>query len=98
LAYFAKAPPDAVTQLIFYLEALCVVCAICDASEKASVLGRFVIYTDSQNTVDIFFFLNTQPAYNILLTEAVDLLTSAKHDLRVFHVPGERNQVANALS
>jgi hypothetical protein len=98
LAYYAKAPPDDVTQHIFYLEALCVVCAIRDACEKAGIIGRFVIYTDSQNTVDIFSSLNAQPAYNILLTETVDLLTSADHDLRVLHVPGERNQVADALS
>jgi hypothetical protein len=57
-----------------------------------------MIYTDNQNTVDIFSSLSAQPAYNILLTEAIDLLTSAEHDLCVFHVPGERNQVADALS
>ena len=98
LAYYAKAPPDDDIQLIFYLEALCVVSAIRDACEKISELGRFVIYTDNQNTVDIFSSLNAQPAYNILLTEAVDLLTSAEHGLRVLHVPGEQNQVADALS
>jgi hypothetical protein len=89
LAYFALAPPDDVTQLIFYLEALCVVCTIRDACEKASALGRFVIYTDNQNMVNVFSSLSAQPAYNILLTKAVDLLTLAEHDLRVFHVPGE---------
>jgi hypothetical protein len=42
--------------------------------------------------------LSALPAYNILLREAVDLLMAGRHDLRVLHVPGEDNAIADALS
>jgi hypothetical protein len=98
LGFVAETPTDEVSHLIFYFEALCVLCALHDACNRASVLGRFVIYTDNTNTVDIFSSLHAKPEYNILLRQAVDLLTTGKHDLRVLHVPGEQNQVADALS
>jgi hypothetical protein len=57
-----------------------------------------VIYTDNQNTVDIFSSLHAKPKYNILLQQAVNLMTSGNHGLCVLHVPGDQNQIANALS
>jgi len=56
--------------------------------------GRFSIYTDNLNTVNLFSSLSALPSYNVLLHEAVD----GSHDLRVLHVPGIDNSVANALS
>ena len=38
------------------------------------------------------------PAYNILLQEAVDLMMMETHDMRVLHIPGDENQIADALS
>jgi hypothetical protein len=66
LGYVAETPADNVSQLIFYYEALCVLCALFDACNRASAHGRFVIYMDNQNTVDIFSSLHAKPEYNIL--------------------------------
>ena len=105
LAFYSPTPNDDLAGLadrkglIFYFEALCVLCALLDACNfQTESPGRFVIYTDSLNTVDIFSSLSALPSYNILLQEAVNLLYKGKHDLRVLHVPGEKNCVADALS
>ena len=60
--------------------------------------GRFIIYTDNSNTVDIFSSLRALPPYNHLLKTAVDILNLGRHDMRVLHVPGVDNAVADALS
>jgi hypothetical protein len=98
LGFVAETPSDDVSHLIFYFEALCVVCALLDACIRTVASGRFVIYTDNHNTVDIFSSLHAKPEYNVLLQEAVTLLMAGGHDLQVLHVPGERNEVADALS
>ncbi|KAJ7807148.1 hypothetical protein B0H14DRAFT_3765155 [Mycena olivaceomarginata] len=56
------------------------------------------IYTDNMNTVQIFSSLAAEPAYNILLKAAVDLLLKYRVDLRVLHIPGDDNTIADALS
>lgn len=98
LAFYSPTPDDDVSGLIFYFEALCVLCALLDACTRDEVPGRFIIYTDNLNTVDIFSSLSAMPAYNILLREAVNLLHAGCHDLRVLHIPGKQNEVADALS
>lgn len=105
LAFFSPTPNDDLEGLvdskstIFYFEALCVLCALCDAcTYQAGASGRFIIYTDNLNTIDIFSSLSALLAYNILLKEAVDLLFNENHDLCVLHVPGYDNNVADALS
>lgn len=98
LAFYSPTPVDDSPDLIFYFEALCVLCALLNACNRSPGSGRFIIYTDNLNTVDIFSSLSALPAYNILLREAVDLLMAGRHDLRVLHVPGEDNAIADALS
>ena len=98
VACYAPTPADEHPDLIFYFEALCVLCALADACHRSQGPGRFLIYTDNLNTVDIFSSLSALPAYNILLREAVNLLTAGGHDLRDLHVPGDENAVADALS
>jgi hypothetical protein len=98
LAFYSATPGDDLSNLIFYFEALCVLCALLDVCRRSTTPSRFIIYTDNLNTVDIFSSLAAAPAYNVLLREAVDLLVSGHHDLRVLHVPGEQNSVADALS
>jgi hypothetical protein len=98
VAFYSDTPPDEVSGLIFYFEALCVLCALRDACHREPSFGRFILYTDNQNSVDIYSTLRAMPAYNALLREAVDLLTSGNHDMRVLHVPGDDNSIADALS
>jgi hypothetical protein len=57
-----------------------------------------VIHTDNRNTVDIFTSLRALPDYNSILRTSVDLLYAGNHDLRVLHIPGVQNEVADALS
>ena len=78
---------------------MCVLCALRDAySQHPNPSGRFLIYTDNLNTVDMFSSLSALPSYNVLLRAAVDLLTDGPHDLCVLHVLGVNNSVADALS
>jgi hypothetical protein len=83
------------THHIFYFEALTVTCAILN---KCHNLLRLVIYSDNQNTVDIWHSLKAITPYNHLLILGIDELIDSKIDARVLHVPGVENAVADALS
>ncbi|KAI5895954.1 uncharacterized protein SCHCODRAFT_02493334 [Schizophyllum commune H4-8] len=84
---------------IFYYEALSVLYALqYTHSHTDRPLARIAILTDNSNTVDMFHFVRAQPLYNPLLTSAVDPLRHHNVQLRVFHVPGVQNVVADALS
>ena len=48
--------------------------------------------------VDMFNTLRAQPLYNPLLITVVEILLLSKTHLRVFHVPGDENIVADGLS
>jgi hypothetical protein len=98
IAFYSPTPDDVHPDLIFYFEALCVLCALLNACSKSNLPSRFIIYTDNLNTVNIFSSLNALPAYNILLQEAVNLLLVGHHDLCVLHVVGKENFIADALS
>jgi len=56
------------------------------------------IYTDNLNTVQIFNSLACLPDYNQILRRAIDIVLTHDIDLRILHVPGEQNTVADALS
>ncbi len=97
MGYYSAAPTN-VPPLIFYLEALCVLSALelsCDILPPSS---RLLIYTDNQNTVDIFSSLRCLPEFSHLLQTSITLRTLAYVDVRVLHVPGIENEVADALS
>ncbi|KAI5823363.1 hypothetical protein K523DRAFT_286898 [Schizophyllum commune Tattone D] len=84
---------------IFYYEALSVLSALqYTLSHTDRPLARIAILTDNSNTVDMFHSLRAQPLYNPLLSSAVDLLRHHNVQLRVIHVPGVQNVVADALS
>ncbi|KAF9067517.1 hypothetical protein BDP27DRAFT_1422808 [Rhodocollybia butyracea] len=90
--------------LIFFFEALCVVSAIhwyCQTMRADTTLTRHLrltVFTDNFNTFDIFDSLKASPPYNILLHSAVNFLITFDVDLRVKHVKGEDNTVADAIS
>jgi hypothetical protein len=96
--YYAATPVNAPTNAIFYFESLCVVSALVNAQAKAPRGSKILIYTDNANAVDIFRSLRCLPAYNPLLKHAMDILLQNDYSLRVLHVPGENNVVADALS
>jgi hypothetical protein len=100
LAFYSETPSYEYPDLIFYFEALCVHSALFDAHRRtvSPGTGRFLIYTDNSNTVDIFSSLRALPPYNHLLKTAVDILSIGDSDLRVLHVSGVDNAVADALS
>jgi hypothetical protein len=98
LGFYAPTPPESEISVIFYFEALCVFCALKNVEKRASRGAKVVIYTDNLNTVQMFNSLACLPAYNQLLRHSVDILLATDIDLRVLHVPGEHNSVADALS
>ena len=95
--FISPTPSDVSPQLIFYFEALCVLSALYN-THQWSWSEHIVIYTDNLNTVNIFNSFRTLPSYNHLLKAAVNILTSGDHELRVLHILGTENQVADALS
>lgn len=96
--YYAPTPVDIPVDFIFYFETLSVLSALVDVQTKAPRGSKILIYTDNSNTVDIFRSLRCLPAYNQLLKATVDILIDNDFSLRVLHVPGEENVVADALS
>jgi len=98
LCFYSPTPVNPHVSAIFYFEALCVLCALTDAAQRTNRRARVVIFTDNLNTVQIFSSLACLPAYNHLLRRSVDILLANDIDLRILHVPGEQNVVADALS
>lgn len=87
------------SEWIYYRELWATVTALQFATTSMELRGkRVVIFTDNSNTVDAFNTLAVEPTYNGMLKFAVDLLI--KHDchLRVLHIPGTQNAIADALS
>ncbi|THH06050.1 hypothetical protein EW146_g9736 [Bondarzewia mesenterica] len=83
---------------IFFFEALTVVCALHWASTLLPCPSRVLIFSDNSNTVDFFDTLRAKPLFNAMLRFTVDILVRAHIDLRVLHISGEHNSVADALS
>ena len=98
MGFWARTPRDGGEHFIFYFEALCVLSALYHADLSAPYASRILIYTDNQNTVDIFNSLRATPEYNHILKASIDITVANEHDLRVLHVPGADNSVADALS
>ncbi|KAJ6458825.1 hypothetical protein C8R47DRAFT_1162681 [Mycena vitilis] len=86
------------TLKIFFYEALCVCAAVHHAASILPRGSRLTVYTDSSNTRDIFASLKALPAYNDILKSAIDVQLQHDIELRVLHVPGDLNKVADAIS
>jgi hypothetical protein len=83
---------------IFFFEALAVCSAIHALADTDPIPRHVAIFTDNTNTVDIFNSLRASAPYNQLLISSVDVLLKLNVDLRVYHVSGAENNVADALS
>jgi hypothetical protein len=98
LGYYSPVPEDVPADLIFYYEALCVLSALVHSSKTSQSPLRIVIFTDNTNTVDIFNSMRGLPAYNYILRSSVDVRLKTDHQLRVLHISGLENSVADAIS
>jgi hypothetical protein len=93
-----ETPDNPPKDTIFFFEALAVTSVVDAATRLSPVPSRLLIYSDNTNTVDIFHSLRSLPAYNNLLKYTVSLLINFNISLRVVHIPGEDNDIADALS
>ena len=93
-----EVPHDSPRDTIFYFEVLAVVSVVEAVTRLSSVPNRLLVFTDNTNTVDIFHSLRSLPPYNGLLKFTVSLLLEFDISLRVVHVPGIDNVIANSLS
>ena len=72
--------------------------ALVNVQRKAARGSKILIYTNNLNTVDMFRSLRCLPPYNRLLKRAANILLQHDYSLRVLHIPGEQNTIADALS
>ena len=92
-------PPGQPSDTIFFNEALTVCSAIQHAVSRLLPDGRrLAVFTDNLNTVQMFSSLAALPTLNWMLIITVDLLIQHDIDLRVFHISGVDNVVADHLS
>jgi hypothetical protein len=98
VGYYSPVPEGIPKDLIFYFDGFCVLSTLIRPPENSSAQIRIAIFTDNANTVDIFNCMRGLPAYNYILRSSVDIRMKTHHQLRVFHVPGRENGVANAIS
>ncbi|KZV95322.1 hypothetical protein EXIGLDRAFT_588254, partial [Exidia glandulosa HHB12029] len=83
---------------IIFNESLCTLAALNWACSTVPSARRIAVYTDSHVTVDMFDSLKALPAYNGILLAACERMLSSGVSARFWHVPGEMNSVADALS
>lgn len=93
-------PFPAPNNAIFFYETLAVLYAIHWASTSNCDNTRLAIHTDNFNTVHIFNSLSggAEPAYTRMLQFSMDYLIGCNIDLRVYHISGVDNKIADALS
>jgi hypothetical protein len=82
----------------YFFEELCVLCAVLWATQLPHLPQRLAVHSDLANTYATFNSLHAYGRYNLLLMQAIDSLLNAGIDLRVFHIPGKHNIIADALS
>ena len=83
---------------INFLELLAVACAVHICTLMEHVPHRLAVFSDSSFAVDIFSTLRARPPFNSVDMLSVDVLISYGIDLRVAHLAGANNHVADALS
>ncbi|KIK61188.1 hypothetical protein GYMLUDRAFT_166761 [Collybiopsis luxurians FD-317 M1] len=105
IGFSGRTDPDScMAHIIFYWEAFTVLSVLIWVTSDHGCRGtevtpfRLTVRSDSTNTVDMFNSLSALPAYNPILMAAVDIMTEFHIDLRVIHIPGSENSVADALS
>jgi hypothetical protein len=68
------------------------------ARDFSPKLDRLLVSTDNMNTVHMFDSLHAKPPYNPLLISSINARIHSSLDVRVRHVPGNVNTIADAIS
>jgi hypothetical protein len=90
--------PARAQSFITFFESLCILSAIQWASQRTPIPERLAIHTDSLNSVQFFNSFRARDKYAVLIKAAAETLIASDIDLRVFHVSGRDNVVADLLS
>lgn len=98
IADTSSAPQTCSDDTIFWFEALTVLAALHWAAALPLKPKRITIFTDNLNTVQMFDSLRSHSPYDLILLDAVRIMISAEVDIRVCHIAGTANIVADALS
>ncbi|KAJ2932592.1 hypothetical protein H1R20_g4498, partial [Candolleomyces eurysporus] len=98
VGYYSPVPASTPSCHIFYFEALCALSALIHATSHNPSASRIVIFSDSTNTVDMFSSLCADQTFNHLLLMASDIVLKNDVDLRVLHITGRDNVIADAIS
>ncbi|EMD38022.1 hypothetical protein CERSUDRAFT_113135 [Gelatoporia subvermispora B] len=100
--YFCDLPASSGDRIISYWESLAVCSAVHIAAKlfeqtngRARKLG---IFCDNTGAVEMFKSLRGKPEYNPILKSSVDVMITHDIEVRIVHVPGRENIVADALS
>ena len=98
LGFTMSTPQATLANLITFYEVLAVLSILDDAYLRFPPGSKVVIYTDNFSTVTMFNSLWALPEYNCILKAATDILITSNFHLRVLHIAGSDNCVADALS
>ncbi|KZS92197.1 hypothetical protein SISNIDRAFT_413099 [Sistotremastrum niveocremeum HHB9708] len=98
VAFTFPIPFPAPNNAIFFYESLIVLYAIRWVASHGYNHSRLAIHSDNNNTVHMFNTLSATPHYSRLLRLAVDELIIHDIDLRVYHISGVDNKIADLLS
>ncbi|KJA21356.1 hypothetical protein HYPSUDRAFT_140868 [Hypholoma sublateritium FD-334 SS-4] len=99
VGFQTRIAPGSSSHLIYYYEAYAVLSAFhWILHTTAPPPKRVVIYSDSSNTCGLFRTLRAPVDENPIALTAADLMLRFGCQLRVAHVAGEQNVVADALS
>ncbi|KAL6308204.1 hypothetical protein BKA93DRAFT_699110, partial [Sparassis latifolia] len=96
---YADLPCQAPKDAIFFFEALAACSAVFHAARTSvEPMDRIAVFSDNTNTVALFNTLRALPDYNEMVKSTVDILLEDNTQLRVVHILGKDNVIADALS
>lgn len=81
---------------IYWAELTAAICCMAVGRERSA--KRIVIFTDSENVVNLFSSHRAVPIVREMFSSAVEMMINNDLDFKVKHVPGEENVVADCLS